>query len=83
MNLSYMRTAMEKDAASWGGLIRGVKSFASHPIRSTAKKLFWSRAKWGDVPRNISRELGLGAKVGVGVAATGIAASPFFLHNKV
>jgi hypothetical protein len=90
MNISYMRMAMEKDAASWGGFVkgvgsiaRGVKSFASHPVKSTAKKLFWSRAKWIDVPKNIYNEMSSGAKFGVGIAAGGIAASPFFLHDKV
>jgi len=83
MNISYMRMAMEKDAASWGGIVRGVKSFASHPVSSIAKKLFWSRAKWRDVPKNIYNEMSSGAKFGVGIAAGGIAASPFFLHDKV
>lgn len=82
MDISYMRIAMEKDAA-WGGIVKGIKSFASHPIRSTAKKLLWSRAKWRDVPKNIYNEAGYGLKYGVGIAAGGVAASPFFLHNKV
>lgn len=84
MNLSYMRMAMEKDAASWGGLVRGIKSFASHPVKSIAKKVLWSRApSWHEAGANVGREMGSGLKYTAGIAGAGILASPFFLRDKV
>ena len=87
--IHYMRMAMEKDAGfeSIGRFgmkaLKGLKSFANKPISATLKKLFWTRAKPGEIGKNIKSELGYGVKWGGGLAVGGVVATPMFTSRNI
>lgn len=84
--IHYMGLSIEK-SASLGGVVAGIASgigrFAKAPIKTTAKTLFWSRAKPGTIGKNVKRELSYGWKWGGGLGLASTAATPFFTQRQI
>lgn len=66
-----------------GKFVQGLKSFAQRPFSTTARKVFWTRAKPGEIGKNVRSELGFGVKWGGGLAAAGTLASPAFVKRPI
>ena len=86
MDTKHLYMAIEKDAGIASGIakgIRGFMGFARKPVRTTLKKIFWSRAPKGKIIQNVGEELSYAKNWGAGLAAGGVAASPFFVRNPI
>ena len=99
MDIKYIRIAMEKDAgfassafniARRSGIGRkavsmlgGLRRLGRKPFSTTAKKLFMTRAKPGEIGKNVRSELSFGAKAGGGILTTGVLATPMFVPRKI
>jgi len=77
--MKYMRLALEKDA----GMLQSIGGFVKHPVSTTLKKVFWSRAKPGEYFKNLGEQTMPNFKWGAGIAAGGTAVSPFFVNRPV
>lgn len=89
MYTKHIRIAMEKDAgfASIGrkavSMLGGLRRFGRKPFSTTAKKMFMTKAKPGEIGKNIKTEIGFGVKAGGGILATGVLATPMFVPRKI